>query len=136
MEQTEPKRLNPLVAGVVAAVAIACIVGLGAIAERARLAGAQAPLEESGNGATPREAPRPEGQPERAGATPLCATCGTVESVRVMEVGGDAGPKRIVHRVIIRMDDGAYRAISQPVEPGYGVGEKVRIIDGSVVARE
>ena len=51
------------------------------------------------------------------------------------EAGESGAGRRIVYRVTIRMDDGSYRAISQPVAPGYGAGEKVRIIDGQVVPR-
>jgi outer membrane lipoprotein SlyB len=86
-------------------------------------------------------------QSERGAGTQLCDTCGTVEAVRAHVVRSESsasgssargvvGRQQTVHRVTIRMDDGSYRTISQPVEPGYSVGEKVRIIDGSVVARE
>jgi hypothetical protein len=79
---------------------------------------------------------------ERDSSTTLCAICGTVESIRTMQVdaqpesaGREAGAradKRTVYRVTVHMDDGSYRTISQPVEPGYGVGEKVRVIDSSI----
>ena len=56
-----------------------------------------------------------------------CASCGVVESVHTVEAGG--------FRVRIRMDDGSRRTFSQPVAPGYEVGEKVRIIEGTDASR-
>jgi len=66
--------------------------------------------------------------PPAARAVDACASCGTVETVRPVEGRGKA-----VYRVTVRMDDGTYRAISQPVAPGIGPGEKVQIVDGAVV---
>lgn len=43
--------------------------------------------------------------------------------------------KRTVYRVSVRMDDGSIRTLTQSTSPGFGVGEKVRIVDGQVVAR-
>ena len=156
MEHTTGKPMNPLVIGVSVSVLVVSLVGIGAITGLIPLAKSQKPLdakapgEESVDAAV--EATRQASRPERAAATQLCATCGTVESVRPFEVKGEAGGagaaaggaaagpeirkqvnSKTVHRVTIRMDDGSYRTISQPVAPGYGVGEKVRIIDGSVV---
>jgi hypothetical protein len=150
MEQTERKRLYSVVAGAAVAVLAVIIVGIGAISGRASLTGARAPQEGPESAAKQLDAARSSApQSARAAATPVCETCGTVESVRIHVVKGDRGAagsaagsagvgaigrQQTVHRVTIRMDDGSYRTISQPVEPGYGVGEKVRIIDGSVVA--
>lgn len=152
MEHTTGKPMNPLVIGVSVSVLVVSLVGIGAITGLIPLAKSQKPLdakapgEESVDAAV--EVTRQASRPERAAATQLCATCGTVESVRPFEVKGEAGGagaaaggpevrkqvnSKTVHRVTIRMDDGSYRTISQPVAPGYGVGEKVRIIDGSVV---
>lgn len=43
--------------------------------------------------------------------------------------------KRTVYRVSVRMDDGSIRTLTQSAPPGFGVGQKVRIVDGQVVAR-
>ncbi len=148
MEQIGRKRLHPLMVGAAVAVLIVSLVGIGAMSGRVPLTGSRAPQEGPESAAKRFDGARTIAQqPERAAGTQLCDTCGTVESVRAHVVrsdsiaagsvaGGDVGRRRTVHRVTIRMDDGSYRTISQPIEPGYGVGEKVRIIDGSVVARE
>ncbi|MGB8433204.1 MAG: hypothetical protein WCE38_02945 [Burkholderiales bacterium] len=152
MEETEKKRLHPVVAGAAVAVLIVSLVGIGAMSGRAPLLGARALHEAPESTAKQFDAARSAAPPpERAAGTQLCDTCGTVESVRAHVVrsdssaegrragsaaGGVVGRQQTVHRVTIRMDDGSYRTISLPIEPGYGVGEKVRIIDGSVVARE
>lgn len=137
--------MNPRVLGVVATVAAVSVLALAVLGVLRPQAGTQA-SGEAEPVATP-VAERPALRPERqATAAPSCATCGVVESVRTFEVTGPGGnggaeagksepQKRIVYRVTIRMDDGSYRAISQPVAPGYGTGEKVRIIDGQVVPR-
>ena len=41
--------------------------------------------------------------------------------------------KRVVWRVTVRMTDGSYRAISLPSPPVFGVGEKVRVVEGRLV---
>lgn len=135
MEQIETdrmntERMNPRVVGVAVAVMIASILGIGAIAGRIPQAGSQKPLEAQRPAAKPVKAVDPASRSDRAAATQHCATCGTVESVRAVEVKDGA----TAYRVTIRMDDGSFRAISQPIAPGYGVGEKVRVIDSSVVA--
>jgi len=43
--------------------------------------------------------------------------------------------KRYVYRITVRMDDGSVRTLSQSSPPAVGIGEKVRIVDGAVVAR-
>jgi outer membrane lipoprotein SlyB len=148
MEQTEKKRLYHLAVGAAVAVLIVSLVGIGAITGRPLLVGSRAQPEGPESAAKEFEARRSSTQqPERDARTPLCETCGTVESVRAHVVRSESsasgssargvvGREQTVHRVTIRMDDGSYRTISQPVEPGYSVGEKVRIIDGSVVSRD
>jgi outer membrane lipoprotein SlyB len=42
--------------------------------------------------------------------------------------------KRYSYRVKVRMDDGTYRAVSQISAPAVEVGERVRVVDGTVVA--
>ena len=100
-----------------------------------------------------------------------CALCGTIESIRTVEVldqvttssgardsgnGAEAGAtgtsvldtlssvvagnaaeknvrKRLVYRVTLRMDDGSFRAISLSSPPSFGVGDKVRVVEGRLV---
>ncbi len=97
-----------------------------------------------------RPAPTSDARPER-GATrdtapapsSSCATCGTVEAIRTVELRGDAAgaqeldqhvSKRLVYRVTVRLDDGSYRTLSQTTTPSIAVGGKVRIVDGAVMA--
>jgi len=42
--------------------------------------------------------------------------------------------KRYSYRVKVRMDDGTYRAVSQIGAPAVNVGERVRVVDGTVIA--
>jgi outer membrane lipoprotein SlyB len=42
--------------------------------------------------------------------------------------------KRYSYRVKVRMDDGTYRAVSQTGAPAVEVGERVRVVDGTVIA--
>lgn len=140
MDPIGSKHTNPLVLGVATAVIIVSLVAIGALAGILPLAKSTKTQESLEPAANPVGAAvnttRPTPGPERGAATELCATCGTVESVRAFEVKGEGpGRARTVYRVTIRMDDGSYRTISHPVAPGYGTGEKVRIIDGSVVPR-
>jgi outer membrane lipoprotein SlyB len=67
-----------------------------------------------------------------------------VEAIRTVELRADPTGsqepeqhpnKRIVYRVTVRLDDGSYRTLSQAAPPSIAVGEKVRIVDGAVVAR-
>jgi hypothetical protein len=71
-----------------------------------------------------------------------CGTCGVVEAVRVFEVRADAqsggeGQKpagaRTSYRVTVRMTDGSYRTLAQPTPPAVGIGDRVRVADGTVV---
>jgi len=39
------------------------------------------------------------------------------------------------YRVTVRMEDGTYRTVTQRNAPGYGVGERVKLVDGTIVAR-
>lgn len=43
--------------------------------------------------------------------------------------------KTTVYRITVRMDDGTTRTLAQETPPGFGIGEKVRIVDGRLVAR-
>ena len=42
--------------------------------------------------------------------------------------------KRYSYRVKVRMDDGTFRAVSQIGAPAVEIGERVRIVDGAVIA--
>lgn len=114
-------------------------------------------------------------------ATAPCASCGVIESVRAMQVQGDASGlgavaggvtgalvgsqfgsgrgstalgvvgaaggayaghnveknlrKRTSYRVTVRMEDGSARTLYQSAPPDFGVGEKVKVINGALVAR-
>ena len=39
------------------------------------------------------------------------------------------------YRVTVRMEDGTYRTITQRNHPGHAVGERVKLVDGAIVAR-
>ncbi|PZP64504.1 MAG: hypothetical protein DI596_01805 [Azospira oryzae] len=40
-----------------------------------------------------------------------------------------------VYRITVRMEDGTVRTVTQEAPPGFGIGEKVRVVDGRIVAR-
>jgi outer membrane lipoprotein SlyB len=117
--------------------------------------------------------------PAKLASVAGCANCGTVDSVRTVEVKGDATglgvvaggltgavvgnqmgrgngntamtilgaaggafagneieknvKKQVSYRVTVRMDDGSFRSVSQATPAS--VGEKVKIVDGAIVAR-
>lgn len=41
--------------------------------------------------------------------------------------------KRVAYRVIVRMDDGSYRTVSQSTPPTLAIGDKVRVVEGRLV---
>ena len=43
--------------------------------------------------------------------------------------------KHYSYRVTVHMDDGSIRTVSQPSAPAVTVGERVRVVDGTVIAR-
>ena len=43
--------------------------------------------------------------------------------------------KHYSYRVTVHMDDGSIRTVSQPSAPAVTVGERVRVVNGSVIAR-
>lgn len=56
--------------------------------------------------------------------------------------GGYASPeadKRVTvttgYRVVVRMEDGSTRAVFQSAAPAFGVGDKVRVVNGALLAR-
>jgi outer membrane lipoprotein SlyB len=70
-----------------------------------------------------------------------CALCGTVESIRTVELRDEAGaataaaggPARYAYRVTVRMDDGSFRTVSLSSPPTLAVGDKVRVVEGRLV---
>jgi outer membrane lipoprotein SlyB len=143
-------RISPLVAAVAASVTIACLVGLSAYT--GMLPGKRAAMRDEG------PVPRSETGPQARPGT--CALCGTVESIRTVEVMDDAAAspgtaapsaldapggtpggsevernarRRLVFRVTLRMDDGSFRAISLSSPPAFAVGDKVRVVEGRLV---
>jgi outer membrane lipoprotein SlyB len=65
----------------------------------------------------------------------------------ILTVGGAAGgafagdaieghvKKRTVWRVTVRLEDGSVRTLSQPQQPPFAVGDRVRIVDGKTIER-
>ncbi len=43
--------------------------------------------------------------------------------------------KTRVYEITVRMEDGSYRTVTQPTEPAFRPGDKVKMVDGNVVAR-
>jgi len=73
-------------------------------------------------------------RPERVDPAGGCASCGTVAAIRTVEIEKTVN-KRVAYRVTVRMDDGSYRTLSQPTRPPVAVGDKVRIVDGTVLGQ-
>ena len=79
--------------------------------------------------------------------TSQCASCGTVSMIRTFELHEDqmaaagepdrerSAEKRLVYRVTVHMDDGSYRTFSQSAPPAYGVGTKVKVLNGALATR-
>ncbi len=79
-----------------------------------------------------------------------CANCAVVDSIIVKKVKGDgSGVGRIpggvadgqtaatsAYLVKVRMDDGTYHVVSQQNQPAFHVGEKVKIVKGTIVQFE
>lgn len=92
-----------------------------------------------------------------------CFSCGTISAIRAVELrspsGAPAGEadtattilsaaggifagqefqktvrKRYAYRVTLKMDDGSYRTVSEGTPPRFAVGEKVRLVDGTLAA--
>jgi hypothetical protein len=64
-----------------------------------------------------------------------CSNCGFIAEVRAMEVTeGASEGGAILHRIVIRMDDGSERSLSQIAAPGFPVGARVRIIGNALEA--
>lgn len=177
MPNTDYKKAHPLVLGAAASVMVVSLLGAAAIAgllpnarsEKTDITGpGNVPV--AVNGATVKQATR-----EIA-----CASCGKVESIRAVQLKGDATglgavaggvtgavvgnqigrghgntamtllgaaggafagneieknvKKHYSYRVMVRMDDGSSRTISQSTAPAVAAGDRVRIVNGALVA--
>ena len=127
--QSGSKRVSPLLVAVAASVTIACLIGLSAYT--GMLPGKRVPVREEG------PLPRSESKPSQPAG---CALCGTIESIRSIDVVDDAGATsgtttmpRKAFRVTLRMDDGSFRTISLSSPPAFVVGDKVRVVEGRLV---
>ena len=185
MESPGFKRTHPLVLGAAASVMVVSLMGAAAI-------GGLLPNAHSDKEGTPACAPasapiaastghNDNGRPKLSAYANTCASCGTVESIRSVQLKGDATglgavaggvtgavvgnqmgrgnghtamtilgaaggalagneieknvKKHYSYRVTVHMDDGSFRTVSQPDAPAVTVGEHVRVVDGTVVAR-
>ncbi len=125
------RRLNPLVAGAAVSVMILSLVGIAAVTGMLPGAVSQKSADITPGPVDPKAA---------------CPSCGTVESVRAIEVHGETGipggvspasaEKRVVYRVTVRMDDGSFRTVSQATAPAFAVGDKVRVVQGAIRAEK
>lgn len=122
-----PHRFPTLLVGV-AAIAAFGVLLLGV--ERGWLAGVR-DLRERGRGIESPAGPSARATADDA-ASVACPSCGTVHSVGSFPTRGDAPAAAL--RVTVRMDDGSYRSFAQPSARSVGIGERVRIVDGAVVA--
>jgi outer membrane lipoprotein SlyB len=57
-----------------------------------------------------------------------CRNCGVVAAIR------PPASKRSPYRVVLRMEDGSERIVSQAAEPDFGVGARVRLV-GRILER-
>lgn len=185
METTAFRSSHPLVLGAAASVVVVSLVGaaaIGGLLPNARSDKADAPAQRSAPAADSarRDAPGLAARDSRA-RDGACASCGTVDSIRALELKGNASglgavaggvtgavvgnqvgrgngntvvtiigaasgalagneieksaKKRYSYRVTVRMDDGSFRTLSQSTAPAVVVGERVRVVDSTVIAR-
>jgi len=179
LEIIDINKTHPLMLGAAASVMVVSLVGAAAI-------GGVLPNAHSDktDTAAQRSAPTADSirhaAPKLAAHGGVCATCGTVETIRALERKGDATglgavaggvsgavvgnqigrghgntamtilgaaggalagneieknvKKHSSYRVTVRMDDGSFRTVSQPDSPAVAVGERVRVVEGTVVA--
>ncbi len=149
-------KINPLVITAAVSVIIFSLVGIAAIT------GLMTAVDSETNGSVA----RPVGTGIKPNITPIfveklaptrkveqakpCANCAVIDSIIVNEVkkanggvdlvpGGVAGGQTeamSAYLVKVRMDDGTYRVVSQQERPVFHVGEKVKIVDGTIVQLE
>ena len=155
MESTGFRKTHPLVLGAAASVMVVSLVGAAAI-------GGLLPNARSDKTDTPAQRSAPAADSARHGVSRLaardsaCASCGTVESIRALELKGDATglgavaggvtgavagneieknvKKHYSYRVTVHMDDGSFRTVSESTAPTVAVGERVQIANGALVA--
>lgn len=150
-------RTHPLMAGAAASVMVVSLVGaaaFGGLLPNARSDKTDTTAAQRGAAAADNAR---QGAPRLAARDSKCASCGTVESIRVLALKGDAtGLGAVVggvtaaaagneldkkvkqhysYRVTVRMDDGSFRTVSQRSVPAVAVGERVRVVDSTVLAR-
>jgi len=173
-------KTHPLTFGAAVSVIVVSLVGAAAI-------GGLLPNARSDKADTPAQRSAPAADrtrhdvPSLAARDSACASCGTVESIRTLELKDDATglgaaaggvtgavvgnqmgrgngniamtifgavggaltgneieknvKKHYSYRVTVRMDDGSFRTVSQSSTPAVAVGEPVRVVDGTVIAR-
>jgi outer membrane lipoprotein SlyB len=166
--------------GAAASVLVVSLVGAAAL-------GGLLPSARTGRTDMPAQKSAPAADSVRHGAPSLeardgaCASCGTVESIRALELKGNATgmgavargatgsvvgnrtgrgdgntpmtilaaaggalggnemesnvKKHYSYRVTVRMDDGSFRTLSQTSAPAVAVGDRVRVVDSTVIAR-
>lgn len=87
--------------------------------------------------------------PERKAS---CANCGVVDSIKPREASGDDGklaaalgttgrayqidggnPSSLSFVVIVRMENGTVRTIHENQRPPFGIGERVKLVNGTVI---
>lgn len=186
MDNTGFKKTHPLVLGAAASVMVVSLMGAAAI-------GGLLPNARSDKADTPAAAPasaplaaspahNTNSRPKLSAYSNTCAACGTVESIRSVQLKGDATglgavaggvtgavvgnqmgrgngntamtllgaaggalagneieknvKKHYSYRVTVHMDGGSFRTVSQSHAPAVAVGERVRVVDGAVVARQ
>ena len=147
-----PERVSPLLLGATLAVLLFCAVAVGSIV--GVLPGSLPHRHYPEPVTVPTSRPAPA-QPQATS----CANCGTVLVIRTYEVrdgitpataraepgtrpavpagvNAEAGaePKpHNVYRVTVQMEDGSYRTISQSAAPAFSVGDRVRVMQGTLV---
>ncbi len=180
MEATSFKKTHPLVLGAAASVMVVSLVGaaaIGGLLPSARSDKADPPAQKSAPAADSAR----HVVPRLAARDSACASCGTVESIRTVELKGNATglgavaggvtgavvgnqigrgngntamtilgaaggalagneieknvKKHYSYRVTVRMADGSFRTVSQSSAPAVAVGERVRVVNGAVIAR-
>lgn len=151
MESAAFRKIHPLVLGAAASVMIATLVGaaaFGGLLTNARSSTINSPTQSGAHAAGNAF----HGLPGLAGHDSACATCGTVQSIRAVELKGNAtgmgvtgtaagneiekrDKKHSSYRITVRMDDGSFRTLSQPGTPAVAVGGRVRVVDGTVIGR-
>lgn len=166
-----PRRLHPLLTAAAVSLTVFSLLGIGSITGLIPSAASQQQEKSEEEG-------RPAGRTALAAAG--CASCGVVETVRTVQLEGDASGlgavaggvtgalvgkqfgrgggntamtligaaggayagnsiekninRQTAYRITVRMDDGAYRTISQSHVPAVAAGDKVKVVNGSVKA--